>query len=87
MACAGLVRQARLWQRVGPRGAVTPNQRASRSPGDKLSYVPRLLRLTLLAPDIVEAILDGRQTEGMTLPGLMEPIAVAWQEQLSALSG
>ncbi len=33
----------------------------------------RLLRLTLLAPDIVEAILDGRQPEGMTLPGLMEP--------------
>ncbi|MCZ8147881.1 MAG: hypothetical protein O9325_08555 [Roseomonas sp.] len=51
------------------------------------SYVSRLLRLTLLAPDIVDAILDGRQPDGMTLPGLMEPIAVAWQEQLSALSG
>jgi hypothetical protein len=32
-----------------------------------------VLRLTLLAPDIVEAILDGRQPEGMTLPGLMAP--------------
>jgi hypothetical protein len=37
------------------------------------SYVSRLLRLTLLAPDIVEAILEGRQPEGITLPGLMEP--------------
>ena len=37
------------------------------------SYVSRLLRLTLLAPDIVVAILDGRQPEAMTLPGVMEP--------------
>ena len=42
------------------------------------SFVSRLLRLTLLAPDIVEAILDGRQPEGMTLPGLMEPFPVEW---------
>jgi hypothetical protein len=47
------------------------------------SYVSRLLRLTLLAPDIVEAILDGRQAEGMTLPGLMEPFPVEWERQRS----
>lgn len=45
------------------------------------SYVSRLLRLTLLSPDIVEAILDGRQQEGMTLPGLMEPFPVEWGDQ------
>ena len=33
------------------------------------SYVSRFLRLTLLAPEIVEAILDGRQTVGMQLEG------------------
>ena len=42
------------------------------------SYVSRLLRLTLLAPDIVEAILDERQPEGMTLPALMKPFPVEW---------
>jgi hypothetical protein len=47
------------------------------------SYVSRLLRLTLLAPDIVEAILDGRQAEGITLPGLMEPFPVEWERQRS----
>ncbi|NDG50016.1 MAG: hypothetical protein EBY30_13495 [Rhodospirillales bacterium] len=45
------------------------------------SYVSRLLRLTLLAPDIVEAILDGRQPEEITLPGLMEPFPVEWERQ------
>jgi hypothetical protein len=39
------------------------------------------LRLTLLAPDIVEAILDGRQPEGMTLPGLMKLFPVEWNGQ------
>ena len=42
----------------------------------------RVLRLTLLAPDIVEAILDGRHDpERITLERLMRPIPVAWDEQ------
>ena len=45
------------------------------------SFVSRLLRLTLLAPNIVEVILDGRQPYGMTLPGLMEPFPVEWERQ------
>jgi hypothetical protein len=48
------------------------------------SYVSRVLRLTLLAPDIVEAILDGRQPLQMTLAGLMRPFPVEWQEQVEA---
>ena len=47
------------------------------------SYVSRLLPLTLLAPDIVEAILDGRQPDGMTLPGLMEPFPIEWDRHRS----
>ena len=40
-----------------------------------------MLRLTLLAPDIVEAILDGRQSAGIGLPALLEPMPSVWDEQ------
>ena len=43
------------------------------------SYVGRVLRLTLLAPEIVEAILAGRQPEEMTLAGMMGPFPVEWK--------
>ena len=45
------------------------------------SYVSRLLRLTLLAPDIAEAILDGRQPEGMTFAVLAGDVPVGWDSQ------
>jgi hypothetical protein len=44
-------------------------------------YLGTLLRLTLLAPDLVEAILNGRQPEGVTLPRLLEGVPVVWGEQ------
>ena len=45
-------------------------------------YMGRLLQLTLLAPDIVEVSLDGRQPNGVKLPALMEPFPVEWARQL-----
>lgn len=45
------------------------------------SYVSRVLRLTLLAPEIVEAILDGRQPPETTLATLMQPFPVEWCRQ------
>jgi len=48
------------------------------------TYVGRLLRLTLLAPDIVEAILNGRQSSHLQLDGLMKVFPVQWQAQLDS---
>ncbi|MCA1947873.1 MAG: hypothetical protein LDL55_07120 [Armatimonadetes bacterium] len=44
-----------------------------------------LLRLTLLAPGIVQAILDGQQPEEVTLPRLMGSFPTTWAEQRTAL--
>jgi hypothetical protein len=45
------------------------------------SYVGRVLRLTLLAPDIVEAILNGRQPAGLQLDRLLRRFPVEWRKQ------
>lgn len=49
------------------------------------SYMTRVLRLTLLAPDIVEAILDGKQGPEVTLATLLRPFPVDWQKQRSEI--
>jgi hypothetical protein len=45
------------------------------------TYICRVLRLTLLAPDIVEDILEGRQAAGLRLPMLMQGVPVEWDRQ------
>jgi hypothetical protein len=44
-------------------------------------YVSRILRLAFLAPDIAEAILDGRQPADLELDGFMKGIPLSWPEQ------
>jgi hypothetical protein len=43
----------------------------------------RVLRLTLLAPDIVESILDGKNGPEVTLSKGLEPFPHSWNEQKS----
>jgi hypothetical protein len=50
-------------------------------------YLGSLLRLTLLAPNLVEAILDGQCLNGLTLPRLLAGFPSTWTDQLSASSG
>ena len=45
------------------------------------SYVSRILRLALLAPDIVEAILAGRTDQALMLEKLERPLPASWEEQ------
>jgi hypothetical protein len=52
-----------------------------RAKGIGKTYVSQVLRLTLLAPDIVEAILDGRQPAGLQLEDLLEAFPLEWEGQ------
>ena len=80
---------ARQWhrcRRMLKSGAVDTAAELAAAESTDASYVSRALRLTLLAPDMVEAVLDGRQPEGITLPALMEGVAIVWGEQRAALT-
>ena len=49
------------------------------------SYMTRVLRLTLLAPDIVEAILEGKHGPEVTLARVLEPFPEEWEKQHDAV--
>jgi hypothetical protein len=72
------------WRRMMETGRYSTIDELAAAEKINSSYVSRLLRLTLLAPSIVEAILDGRQPDEMALPGLMEPFPVEWNRQQRA---
>ena len=51
------------------------------------TYIGRVLRLTLLAPDIIEAIVNGRQAAGVQMERLMRRFPVGWREQRAEILG
>ncbi len=75
-----LVRAFR-WRRMLESGRYATIDELARAEKINGSYVSRVLRLTLLAPEIVEAILDGRQVPEPTLPVLMTAVPADWSEQ------
>lgn len=70
------------WKRMLESGEATTIAELAERDGIAVSYVTRLLRLTLLAPDIVESILDGRQGPAVTLARLMDPFPLEWEAQV-----
>lgn len=77
-----LVRAFR-WRRMLESGDFATIAELAEREGVAVSYVTRILRLTLLAPDIVEAILDGKQGPEVTLARLLESFSAEWQRQHS----
>jgi len=73
--------RAHRWKRMLEEGRYRSINALAEAEKINRAYVCRLLNLTLLAPDIQEAILDGRQPKGMQLEELIRAMPKEWEEQ------
>ena len=69
------------WKKMLESGQFTTITELAEHENLALTYMTRVLRLSLLAPDLVEAILEGEQPPEMTLATLLEPFPVEWEVQ------
>jgi hypothetical protein len=75
------------WQPMLDAGVYTSVSEIGDAENISKSYVSRILRLALLAPDIVEAILAGRADQALLLESLDRPLPASWEEQRVLVSG
>jgi hypothetical protein len=73
--------QAFRYQRMLDEGRYASISEMAAGERIERGYLGTLLRLTLLAPNIVDAILDGHQPEGLGLPRLLAPFPAGWANQ------
>ena len=69
------------WRKQIEEGEFDSITELAKAKGVNDSYACRLLRLTLLAPETVKAILDGQQHPGLTLKGVTRPLPAEWHAQ------
>ena len=69
------------WRKLLETGDFATIEEIAEAESINSSYVSRVLRLTLLAPEIVEAILAGRQPERLTMARAMQPLPWEWERQ------
>ena len=74
------------WRRMLDDGVHATLEDLARAKGVHATYVSRVLRLTLLAPEVIEAILDGRQPTELQLDDLMDGYPLEWEGQRRALA-
>jgi hypothetical protein len=80
-AMAKAIARAHRWRRMLESNEHTSIADLAAAEKINQSYVSRILRLTLLAPEIIEAILDGRQSRLLQLGRLLRPLPMEWERQ------
>ena len=66
------------WRKMLDEGVHATLEDLARAKSVHATYISRVLRLTLLAPEIVEAILDGRQPAELQLDDLLRGFPLEW---------
>ena len=79
------IARAFRWQAMLENGTYGCLEEIGKGENIAPSFISRVIRLALLAPDIVEAILAGRQPAHLTLRDLMGPFPVEWDGQRGQL--
>ncbi len=74
------------WKRMLDSGEFTTIKELAEREKIAPSYLTRVLGLTLLAPHIVETILDGKHGPEVTLARVLEPFPLAWEAQAELLA-
>lgn len=69
------------WQAQIESGEYASLEDLAHAAGCDRTYIGRMLRLTSLAPDIIEAILRGDEPDGLSLEMLRKNLPVRWDEQ------
>ncbi len=75
------------WRKMLDEGAFGTLEDLARAKGVHATYASRVLRLTLLAPNVVEAILDGRQAGELQLDDLLAGFPLEWRQQAERWAG
>jgi hypothetical protein len=78
--------RAHRWKAMLESGDYASVTDLAKAENINLSYLCRVLRLTLLAPDITESLLDGKPTCRFPLRDLLGPMPVIWAEQRDKLT-
>lgn len=69
------------WKRMLESGEFTSISELAEKEGIAFTYMARLMRLSLLSPELVDAVMDGHQPANITLANLMDPFPADWKEQ------
>ena len=77
--------RAHRWRQMIESGRYASSAELAKAEKVNDSYLSRILRLTLIAPDIIEAILSGCQPGTLQLDELLKPLPAVWDQQRARL--
>ena len=79
--------RAHRWREMLESGEYSSAAELAKAENVNDSYLSRVLRLTLLAPEIIESIINGQQPSTLQVDDVLKPLPLDWQRQRSILQG